>query len=758
MTDTYKFEYAWWRDKERGIGVEWDVTQGINGWQGPVLWSHYGERGLDGDGVEYVFFRTKGENYIPTVSTYGDSAATIAASDYEPKQTNTGVNYDTSYNNNRWSDDPRGTSTSWPVEWVSQRRKIAGVWSAFSTPSVWSKYGLNGKPGDNASYYIEEHARCSSRDSNDDGTPSGTIDDRSVTSPYDSAAGWSELSPAPTETYPYIWKRTALYDPDDETLGDWSYVCETGYDGPRGNAYTLKTSPSQLLYNPNTSNWVGASTFTVIRLNNGAEVTTGSLVVSAVTTSGFSVDVDPVSGTTTYPKNNIFQNYVRFDIKWKDDNNNVIASASVPIVKYGQNGGPGSTGHVGRWYYFDGEYSSTKTYTIQDTQAPYVYKVINNVKTFFMLDNAANGSVNGSWSGRDPETYHAGNPWTPMASEQQYYIAKAFFGDSAYLGSFIINGDWMISQTAVDNSPSSDFTKFDKTHPDSANSNNDNFIPVYAVNGASGATYQNNAHVKGEIKATSGTIGGFKINSNTITDTGTTPSFTLDSTNKKMTAGNIEVRSGQNFLRDNESEYQWSGLASVAGYDNSVAVGMRHFTQSNANGGHLRLNSSNGGVFDLLTGGNTSQSLLRMGRGMNTLRVVIDGVTPSMKLHSLSDGQSGNVTTEITPSGINTPSVVSKEVTAGELMIDAGKVVSYEAGSTYTISDRKQMIIVYGSNGNTTLYLNFTAGNGSLLFVRRTINSGKLYIYKHGSRDYVLASELSGAGSIIMVYVNGDWQ
>nr|DAJ65267.1 MAG TPA: hypothetical protein [Bacteriophage sp.]DAQ65136.1 MAG TPA: hypothetical protein [Bacteriophage sp.]DAV23952.1 MAG TPA: hypothetical protein [Bacteriophage sp.] len=34
-------------------------TNGVWGkWIGPVLWSHYGENGTDGDGVEYIFTKT----------------------------------------------------------------------------------------------------------------------------------------------------------------------------------------------------------------------------------------------------------------------------------------------------------------------------------------------------------------------------------------------------------------------------------------------------------------------------------------------------------------------------------------------------------------------------------------------------------------------------------------------------------------------------------------------------------------------------
>jgi len=41
-------------------------------------------------------------------------------------------------------------------------------------------------------------------------------------------------APAATTSYPYIWMRTAEYDPNTNTYGVWSYVCQTGKDGEPG--------------------------------------------------------------------------------------------------------------------------------------------------------------------------------------------------------------------------------------------------------------------------------------------------------------------------------------------------------------------------------------------------------------------------------------------------------------------------------------------------------------------------------------------
>ena len=127
-------------------------------------------------------------------------------------------------------------------------------------------------------------------------------------------------------------------------------------------------------------------------------------------------------------------------------------------------GADGNPGHVGRWYYYAEEWASGNTYTMQETQAPFVkrHTTINGVEAdyFFMLDFGTRGISTGSTRGEDPASHYnpvsgrGTEPWTLMQSTMQYYIAKAYFGEYAHLGSFIINKDWMISQygTLVDSS------------------------------------------------------------------------------------------------------------------------------------------------------------------------------------------------------------------------------------------------------------------------------------------------------------------
>lgn len=88
-----------------------------------------GEKGTDGkDGKDYEFVYQRNIEYSPP-----SRPATSQEDDYIP----TG-----------WTDDPTGVTESIPYEWVCKRTKKDGVWSEFSFPALWAKYGEKGQKGD----------------------------------------------------------------------------------------------------------------------------------------------------------------------------------------------------------------------------------------------------------------------------------------------------------------------------------------------------------------------------------------------------------------------------------------------------------------------------------------------------------------------------------------------------------------------------------------------------------------------------------
>ena len=161
----------------------------------------------------------------------------------------------------------------------------------------------------------------------------------------------------------------------------------------------------------------------------------------------------------------------------------------------------------GRFFYYGGTWTgSGEEYVVSDTQAPY----FDYVETIHTDDGDIqrrgywlfNPSANNIYTQIDMGTPHQGDGWEMMTSEFKYIITQAVFSDFAKLGSFIIKGDWMISQSGTINGVvSTEYRWFDEDYPDRNNPNSNNFVPYFAVSGQTGRIY-----------AKSGAIGGFAIN------------------------------------------------------------------------------------------------------------------------------------------------------------------------------------------------------------------------------------------------------
>lgn len=112
ITETYKYEWVCVRTKPKGAS-SWSE------YSTPVIWAKWGDKGQDGDGVEYIFKCTE-------VETAPNAPLLSSASDkFVPTS---------------WTDEPSGVSADYPFEWVSIRQKTNGVWGAFSAPKLWANY------------------------------------------------------------------------------------------------------------------------------------------------------------------------------------------------------------------------------------------------------------------------------------------------------------------------------------------------------------------------------------------------------------------------------------------------------------------------------------------------------------------------------------------------------------------------------------------------------------------------------------------
>lgn len=112
ITETYKYEWVCVRTKPSG-------TDSWSAFSTPVIWAKWGDKGTDGDGMEYIFQRTEVETAPSTPLIFSPNAGFVPSG---------------------WTDEPSGVSADYPFEWVSMRKKTNGVWGGFSEPTLWNNY------------------------------------------------------------------------------------------------------------------------------------------------------------------------------------------------------------------------------------------------------------------------------------------------------------------------------------------------------------------------------------------------------------------------------------------------------------------------------------------------------------------------------------------------------------------------------------------------------------------------------------------
>lgn len=151
-----------WTDHPYGVSsqlpFEWQTGFKKNAtsgnWEyyfGPVIISHYGHDGLDGDGLEYIFYlQPKNQAGIPSLGAPYDGRigengtitltnVSVNSSDYQQDD----------FIPTGWHDSPQEVSEEYPRQYVSTRKKDGSQeannqWKAFSTPRLWNVYATNG--------------------------------------------------------------------------------------------------------------------------------------------------------------------------------------------------------------------------------------------------------------------------------------------------------------------------------------------------------------------------------------------------------------------------------------------------------------------------------------------------------------------------------------------------------------------------------------------------------------------------------------
>lgn len=225
--DDYTEPNNGWYDNPQGVSETWQYewvaqrtkpaakagTGNWGNWQGPTLWSKWGEKGMDGDGYEYIYYRTQAENIAPDTPV----AANNTDDEARPQAFINGVaQTTTSPGGMYWTDDPQGVRENLMFEWVSVRKKTDGVWSAFQKPAIWAKWGETGLSGGNYQYRYKISAT----------TPSIPTDQ--------AASGWSEDSEMVPPEGQYVWQIHRFKNADGSLTAWTGLIRLTGADGKDG--------------------------------------------------------------------------------------------------------------------------------------------------------------------------------------------------------------------------------------------------------------------------------------------------------------------------------------------------------------------------------------------------------------------------------------------------------------------------------------------------------------------------------------------
>lgn len=258
--DDYTEPNNGWYDNPQGVSETWQYewvaqrtkpaakagTGNWGNWRGPTLWSKWGEKGMDGDGYEYIYYRTQAENIAPDTPV----AANNTDDEARPQAFINGVaQTTTSPGGMYWTDDPQGVRENLMFEWVSVRKKTDGVWSAFQKPAIWAKWGETGLSGGNYQYRYKISAT----------TPSIPTDQ--------AASGWSEDSEMVPPEGQYVWQIHRFKNADG-SLTAWTGLIRLtgadGKDGEDGNSieflYARNNDKNNYPQKPNsnqTTDWTG---------------------------------------------------------------------------------------------------------------------------------------------------------------------------------------------------------------------------------------------------------------------------------------------------------------------------------------------------------------------------------------------------------------------------------------------------------------------------------------------------------------------
>lgn len=260
----------------------------------------------------------------------------------------------------------------------------------------------------------------------------------------------------------HIWMGTYVdtnsgQDSANASLYTWSNT--KGNKGDDGkNAGEVILTPTTIFFNGDEGRYVYDVEY--IQVGVGMKVDGQSCVIGNISVGNTPVGISYTLSGTTITFRNTSSDYgdiegsvsivVTGTITSGSVTTTYIATGVLSIVctQAGEQGETGQRGKIGRFCYFGGTFNAadtTQTFIVNDAQAPYFEHTENGQKRYHVFNYDTNGSytmaqmwaISSNWNNA---------PWEVMTNDFKYIITEAIFAQFAHLGSFIISGDYFISQ------------------------------------------------------------------------------------------------------------------------------------------------------------------------------------------------------------------------------------------------------------------------------------------------------------------------
>lgn len=260
-TNTITYPEGWSGSDSNPNGYVWmsSATFSSKGtivvpWSTPVrLTGADGHDGADGSNIEFVYKLTVTSLVTPTKPTGNSQTEAIRQG---------------------WTDHPTGISEQYQCEWVcSHNLQTDGSWSEWSDPTIWSKWGVNGKDGDGVEYIYQITKLPASPKEITDNNPD---QDEYIPQSAPGEQPWTDNPTGVSKEFQYEWVSKRKYKGDTHKWGNfsspslWAKWGDDGQDGQHLRVMYTKTSgsdvkprdPDRLNINPGSIWSVGMPTAT----------------------------------------------------------------------------------------------------------------------------------------------------------------------------------------------------------------------------------------------------------------------------------------------------------------------------------------------------------------------------------------------------------------------------------------------------------------------------------------------------------------